>query len=155
MIEQSSIIPIVSVCTAILVALTGFIWNVYSKASNTRTNDLKSIYDRIEGNTTQCISKYHELKAHFQLQVDQTRNMIIDHKLEAINRQDANTLMEEKLRPIRDSIHKQEVATDKLADKFDAGMEKLENRFDAKFEATLQSLSEIKGCLESRRRSDN
>lgn len=152
--EPSSVLPIISVCAVIFFGIAGLLWHIYSKNSTTRENDLKSIYDKMENNTTQCISKYHELKAHFQSQVDQTRNMIIDHKLEAINRQDANILMEEKLQPIRVSIQKQEVATDKLADKFDIGMDKLETKFDAKFDATLHSLSEIKGCLENRRRGD-
>lgn len=141
-IEQASILPIVTACATVFFGLSAIVWNIFSKASATRQDDLKVIHTKIETSVSQCINKQRDL----QMQIDQTKSEIVNHKLEAISRQDAHNLFEEKIRPVKESIDKLEKATEKGLDKM-----------DDKFEIMLKALSRIEGCLDAqkRRRDDN
>lgn len=132
-IEQTSVIPILTACATVFFGITAIVWNIFSKASATRQDDLKVIHSKIEAAVSQCINKQRDL----QMQIDQTKAMLVDHKVEAISRQDANNLFEEKIRPVRESI-----------DKVERGLEKMEDKFDI----MLKALSRIEGCLESQKR---
>jgi septal ring factor EnvC (AmiA/AmiB activator) len=132
-IEQTSILPIVLGCATIFFGISTIVWNIFSKASATRQDDLKVIHSKIEAAVSQCINKQRDL----QMQIDQTKAMLVDHKVEAISRQDANNLFEEKIRPVRESI-----------DKVERGLEKMEDKFDI----MLKALSRIEGCVEAQKR---
>jgi septal ring factor EnvC (AmiA/AmiB activator) len=132
-IEQTSVIPILTACATVFFGITAIVWNIFSKASATRQDDLKVIHSKIEAAVSQCINKQRDL----QMQIDQTKAMLVDHKVEAISRQDANNLFEEKIRPVRESI-----------DKVERGLEKMEDKFDI----MLKALSRIEGCLEAQKR---
>src|SRR5574343_657039 len=103
-IEQTSVIPILTACATVFFGITAIVWNIFSKASATRQDDLKVIHSKIEAAVSQCINKQRDL----QMQIDQTKAMLVDHKVEAISRQDANNLFEEKIRPVRETIDKVE-----------------------------------------------
>lgn len=128
---------IISACTGVLSLLTFIVWHVYNKASTTQKEDIKAIHEKIDSNTAHCINKQRDL----QMQIDQTRSEVVNHKLEAISRQDANSLFEEKIRPVKESIDKVEKAMEK-------GMDKM----DDKFEIMLKALSRIEGCLDAQKR---
>lgn len=132
-IEQTSVIPILTACATVFFGITAIVWNIFSKASATRQDDLKVIHSKIEAAVAQCINKQRDL----QMQIDQTKAMLVDHKVEAISRHDANNLFEEKIRPVRESI-----------DKVERGLEKMEDKFDI----MLKALSRIEGCLEAQKR---
>lgn len=132
-IEQTSVIPILTACATVFFGITAIVWNIFSKASATRQDDLKVIHSKIEAAVSQCVNKQRDL----QMQIDQTKVMLVDHKVEAISRQDANNLFEEKIRPVRESI-----------DKVERGLEKMEDKFDI----MLKALSRIEGCLEAQKR---
>mgnify|MGYP006370891893 CR=1 FL=1 len=132
-IEQTSILPIVTACATVFFGIAAIIWNIYSKASASRNEDLKVIHTKIEAAVGQCIKKQGEL----QMQIDQTKAMLVDHKIDTISRQDANNLFEEKNRPVKESI-----------DKVEKGMEKMEDKFDI----MLKALSRIEGCLDAQKR---
>jgi septal ring factor EnvC (AmiA/AmiB activator) len=132
-IEQTSVIPILTACATVFFGITAIVWNIFSKASATRQDDLKVIHSKIEAAVSQCINKQRDL----QMQIDQTKAMLVDHKVEAISRQDANNLFEEKIRPVRESI-----------DKVERGLEKMEDKFDI----MLKALSRIEGCVEAQKR---
>ncbi len=132
-IEQTSVIPILTACATVFFGITAIVWNIFSKASATRQDDLKVIHSKIEAAASQCINKQRDL----QMQIDQTKAMLVDHKVEAISRHDANNLFEEKIRPVRESI-----------DKVERGLEKMEDKFDI----MLKALSRIEGCLEAQKR---
>lgn len=132
-IEQTSVIPILTACATVFFGITAIVWNIFSKASATRQDDLKVIHSKIEAAVSQCINKQRDL----QMQIDQTKAMLVDHKVEAISRHDANNLFEEKIRPVRESI-----------DKVERGLEKMEDKFDI----MLKALSRIEGCLEAQKR---
>lgn len=131
--ESTTILPVIVASTTIFFGLIAIIWNIYNKASTSQAADMKAINDKIEANTANCINKQRDL----QMQIDQTKALLVDHKVEAISRQDANNLFEEKIRPIKESI-----------DKVERGMEKMEDKFDI----MLKALSRIEGCLDAQKR---
>jgi septal ring factor EnvC (AmiA/AmiB activator) len=136
-IEQTSIVPIIMACTTIFFGLTAIIWNIYNKAVTSWAADIKAVNEEIEGNTAHCINKQRDL----QMQIDQVKTMVVDHKLEAITRADAHSLFEEKIKPVKESL-----------DELKVNQKEVARENNLKFDTVLKTLSRIEGCLEAQKR---
>lgn len=110
MIEQATI-TLLGVATTFTFGAVGVMWSIYNKASTTQKDDYAKLNEKIDNNTAHCVNKQRDL----QMNIDQNRDMILqvraelsqafmEHKVDTINRQDANLLMEEKIKPIRESV---------------------------------------------------
>lgn len=141
-IEQTSVVPVIIVCTTIFFGLTAIIWNIYREAKTTWAADMKSTNEKIEANTAHCINKQRDL----QMQIDQVKTMVVDHKLEAITRADAHSLFEEKIKPVKESL-----------DELKANQKEVARENNLKFDTVLKTLSRIEGIMAagSRRRDDD
>lgn len=141
-IEQTSIVPIIMACTTIFFGLTAIIWNIYNKAVTSWAADIKAVNEKIEGNTAHCINKQRDL----QMQIDQVKTMVVDHKLEAITRADAHSLFEEKIKPVKESL-----------DELKVNQKEVARENNLKFDTVLKTLSRIEGIMAagSRRRDDD
>lgn len=151
-VEQSSVIPIILACSSILFGLVAVIWQIYNKASATRASDMKALNDKIDTeakslsekidtNTGHCVNK----QLNLEMQIGQVRSMVIDHKLEAITRQDAHSLFEEKIKPIKESL-----------DDLKSNQKEVAKENNLKFDTVLKALSRIEGIMSTstRRRDD-
>jgi hypothetical protein len=112
-VTDNSIIAIVGIGVTFVFGALTVIWNIYSKASATNAK----LDEKINTNTSACSNKQREL----QRDIDHNREMIsqaraelfqalMEHKVDTINRQDVNLLMEEKIKPIRDSVEEMKFA---------------------------------------------
>lgn len=150
---EVSINQIIGTCTSIVSFLTFIIWHIYSKASATRAADLKSINekieaeakslnDKIDSNTGHCVNK----QLNLEMQIGQVRTMVTDHKMEAITRQDAHNLFEEKIKPVKESL-----------DELKLNQKEVAKENNLKFDTVLKTLSRIEGIMAagSRRRDDD
>ena len=59
--------------------------------------EAKSLNDKIDSNTGHCVNK----QLNLEMQIGQVRTMVTDHKMEAITRQDAHNLFEERLSQLK------------------------------------------------------
>lgn len=141
-IEQTSVLPIIMACTTIFFGLTAIIWNIYNKAVTSWAADMKAVNEKIEANTAHCINKQRDL----QMQIDQVKTMVVDHKLEAITRADAHSLFEEKIKPVKESL-----------DELKINQKEVARENNLKFDTVLKTLSRIEGIMAagSRRRDDD
>lgn len=130
MAETSSIIPVISVIAVIFFGVVGVIWNVYTKASASKESALNQIHEKIDSRVAVCNSVHQNLQG----QIDQVKTMMLDHKMETINRTEANSLIEEKIRPIKESLDK---------------VEKCTNKLDDKLSELIESIATIKGFIMS------
>lgn len=158
-VDHQSILPIITACATLFFGLAAIVWNIYNKASMTQAADVKALHDKItaevkvlnekiDSNTAHCVNKQRDIqmiseqnKESIQLVRSELSQAIMDHKVETINRQDANSLMEEKIKPIRDSV--EEIKNDTRAT-------------NAVLSKVLQSLGRIEGSMgiQSKRSED-
>ncbi len=114
---DNSIIALFGVGITFVFGALTVIWNIYSKASSTQKEDYAKLDEKINSNTSHCVNKQRDL----QMNIDQNREAIaqvraevfqalMEHKVDTINRQDVNLLMEEKIKPIRDSVEEMKFA---------------------------------------------
>ena len=147
-----SVTSVIATCTSVLSFLTFLVWQIYSKASATRASDMKALNDKIDTeakslsekidtNTGHCVNK----QLNLEMQIGQVRSMVIDHKLEAITRQDAHSLFEEKIKPIKESL-----------DDLKSNQKEVAKENNLKFDTVLKALSRIEGIMSTstRRRDD-
>ena len=147
-----SVTSVIATCTSVLSFLTFLVWQIYSKASATRASDMKTLNDQIDSeakslsekidtNTGHCVNK----QLNLEMQIGQVRSMVIDHKLEAITRQDAHSLFEEKIKPIKESL-----------DDLKSNQKEVAKENNLKFDTVLKALSRIEGIMSTstRRRDD-
>ena len=147
-----SVTSVIATCTSVLSFLTFLVWQIYSKASATRASDMKTLNDKIDAeakslsekidtNTGHCVNK----QLNLEMQIGQVRSMVIDHKLEAITRQDAHSLFEEKIKPIKESL-----------DDLKSNQKEVAKENNLKFDTVLKALSRIEGIMSTstRRRDD-
>lgn len=141
-VEQTTVIPVILACSSIVFGLVAVIWQIYNKASTTREADIKSLNEKIEANTAHCINKQRDL----QMQIDQVKTMVVDHKMEAITRTDAHSLFEEKIKPVKESL-----------DELKSNQKEVARENNLKFDTVLKTLSRIEGIMAagSRRRDDD
>jgi hypothetical protein len=116
-VTDNSIITLFGVGITFVFGALTVIWNIYSKASSTQKEDYTKLDEKININTAHCVNKQRDL----QMNIDQNREAIaqvraevfqalMEHKVDTINRQDVNLLMEEKIKPIRDSVEEMKFA---------------------------------------------
>lgn len=108
---DTAVISLIGVAISFVFGALAVVWNIYSKASTTQKEDYSKLNEKIDNNTAHCVNKQRDL----QMNIDQNRDMILqvraelsqafmEHKVDTINRHDANLLMEEKIKPIRESV---------------------------------------------------
>ena len=104
-------------------------------------SEAKSLSEKIDTNTGHCVNK----QLNLEMQIGQVRSMVIDHKLEAITRQDAHSLFEEKIKPIKESL-----------DDLKSNQKEVAKENNLKFDTVLKALSRIEGIMSTstRRRDD-
>jgi len=116
-VTDNSIIALFGVGITFVFGALTVIWNIYNKASSIQKEDYAKLDEKINSNTSHCVNKQRDL----QMNIDQNREAIaqvraevfqalMEHKVDTINRQDVNLLMEEKIKPIRDSVEEMKFA---------------------------------------------
>lgn len=115
---MSEILPYLSFGVAVLGIITVWIWNVWNKASTVRSADrgeIKKEYEnvllRMDKIVAESTVKFKDLDAainslkdHLADTKSEFGNRLIQFSLEALKREEANSMIEEKLKPLRDAL---------------------------------------------------
>lgn len=157
--EPISVSAVISTCTGILSVLAYIVWNVYTRASTTRQQDVQHMTDKINDEVRKlnekinlsvatCAERHRDMQSEIDINKDamfSTRaellKTIMEHKVEAVTRSDTNVIIEEKIKPLRESIEdirkeQREVAKEN----------------NQKFDTVIKALSRIEGIMEAQRK---
>lgn len=96
----STVLPWLVFSLAVLGLLTTWFWNMYNKAKNDKNAEKLSIdakIKEIENNLNVFKERLAEVKSDFN-------SKILEMSIKTLNRDEANLMVEEKLKPLRDML---------------------------------------------------
>ena len=143
---DANTVAIITACVGIAGLVLTVSWNIYNKTTNTHKEDLARLQnkhredvdklnEKIDTNTAHCVNKQRDL----QMNIDQLEKDHVNHKLDSVSRRDVNLLMDEKIKPLKDSID--DMKSDQKDIRHD---QKLTNELVSK---VIASLARIEGSL--------
>jgi len=98
--SPSIVLPWLVFSLAVLGLLTTWFWNMYNKAKNDKNAEKLSIdakIKEIENNLSVFKERLAEVKSDFN-------SKILEMSIKTLNRDEANLMVEEKLKPLRDML---------------------------------------------------
>ena len=134
-------------------------WQIYTKASASRQRDSQQLNDKINDEVKKLNEKINlsvasssERHRDMQSEIDINKDAmfstraellktIMEHKVEAVTRSDTNLIIEEKIKPLRDSI--EDIRT---------GQREVAKENNLKFDTVIKALSRIEGIMEAQRK---
>lgn len=134
-------------------------WQIYTKASTSRQRDSQQLSDKINDEVKKLNEKINlsvasssERHRDMQSEIDINKDAmfstraellktIMEHKVEAVTRSDTNLIIEEKIKPLRDSI--EDIRT---------GQREVAKENNLKFDTVIKALSRIEGIMEAQRK---
>lgn len=134
-------------------------WQIYTKASTSRQRDSQQLSDKINDEVKKLNEKINlsvasssERHRDMQSEIDINKDAmfstraellktIMEHKVEAVTRSDTNLIIEEKIKPLRDS--NEEIRT---------GQREVAKENNLKFDTVIKALSRIEGIMEAQRK---
>jgi gas vesicle protein len=150
---------IISTGIGVISLLNIVVWQVYVKASASRQQDVSSLSEKINEEVKKlnekinisvaaCAERHRDMQSEIDINKDamfSTRaellKTIMEHKVEAVTRSDTNLIIEEKIKPLRDSI--EDIRNDQRA---------VAKENNQKFDTVIKALSRIEGIMEAQRK---
>lgn len=159
MADPINLSTIISTGIGVISLLNIVVWQVYVKASASRQQDVSSLSEKINEEVKKlnekinisvaaCAERHRDMQSEIDINKDamfSTRaellKTIMEHKVEAVTRSDTNLIIEEKIKPLRDSI--EDIRNDQRA---------VAKENNQKFDTVIKALSRIEGIMEAQRK---
>lgn len=159
MADPINLSTIISTGIGVVSLLNIVVWQVYVKASASRQQDVSSLSEKINEEVKKlnekinisvaaCAERHRDMQSEIDINKDamfSTRaellKTIMEHKVEAVTRSDTNLIIEEKIKPLRDSI--EDIRNDQRA---------VAKENNQKFDTVIKALSRIEGIMEAQRK---
>ena len=159
MADPVSLQTIITTSLGVLGLVNVVFWQIYTKASASRQRDSQQLSDKINDEVKKLNEKINlsvasssERHRDMQSEIDINKDAmfstraellktIMEHKVEAVTRSDTNLIIEEKIKPLRDSI--EDIRT---------GQREVAKENNLKFDTVIKALSRIEGIMEAQRK---
>lgn len=159
MADPVSLQTIITTSLGVLGLVNIVFWQIYTKASTSRQRDSQQLSDKINDEVKKLNEKINlsvasssERHRDMQSEIDINKDAmfstraellktIMEHKVEAVTRSDTNLIIEEKIKPLRDSI--EDIRT---------GQREVAKENNLKFDTVIKALSRIEGIMEAQRK---
>jgi gas vesicle protein len=159
MADPVNLSTVISTGVGVFGLLNIIVWQVYIKASASRQQDVSNISEKINEEVKKlnekinlsvatCAERHRDMQSEIDINKDamfSTRaellKTIMEHRVEAVTRSDTNLIIEEKIKPLRDSI--EDIRNDQRA---------VAKENNQKFDTVIKALSRIEGIMEAQRK---
>lgn len=159
MADPVSLQTVITTSLGVLGLVNVIFWQIYTKASTSRQRDsqqltekindeVKKLNEKINLSVASSSERHRDMQSEIDINKDamfSTRaellKTIMEHKVEAVTRSDTNLIIEEKIKPLRDSI--EDIRT---------GQREVAKENNLKFDTVIKALSRIEGIMEAQRK---
>lgn len=159
MADPVSLQTVITTSLGVLGLVNVVFWQIYTKASTSRQRDsqqltekindeVKKLNEKINLSVASSSERHRDMQSEIDINKDamfSTRaellKTIMEHKVEAVTRSDTNLIIEEKIKPLRDSI--EDIRT---------GQREVAKENNLKFDTVIKALSRIEGIMEAQRK---
>ena len=148
MADPVSLQTVITTGISVIGLLNIIFWQIYTKASASRQRDSQQLNEKINLSVASSSERHRDMQSEIDINKDamfSTRaellKTIMEHKVEAVTRSDTNLIIEEKIKPLRDSI--EDIRT---------GQREVAKENNLKFDTVIKALSRIEGIMEAQRK---
>ena len=159
MADPVSLQTVITTGISVIGLLNIIFWQIYTKASASRQRDSQQLTDKINDevkklnekiniSVASCAERHRDMQSEIDINKDalvtaraELLKTIMEHKVDAVTHATANLIIEEKVKPLRESI--EDIRTDQRV---------VARENNLKFDTVIKALSRIEGIMEAQRK---